>query len=114
MPASAPSARMETARKVLLNLILPAVGSALCALAINGILIPHKFLSGGFVGVALEIHSLLPVLPVAWLYFVLNVPLFTLGWMYVGRRFFLYSVAGTDPLHGNHLQGTVASQTVDP
>jgi len=95
MPASATSNKMETARKVLWNLILLGVGSALCALAINGILIPHKFLSGGFVGLALEIHYLLPMLPVAWLYFVLNVPLFTLGWMYVGRRFFLYSIAGT-------------------
>ena len=96
MPASAPPVnKLETARKILLNLILLGVGSALCALAINGVLIPHKFLSGGFVGVALEIHYLLPGLPVAWLYFFLNVPLFTLGWMYVGRRFFLYSLAGT-------------------
>lgn len=28
------------------------------------------------------------------LYFALNIPLFSLGWVYVGRRFFLYSVAG--------------------
>ncbi len=96
MAASAPPVdKLETARKILLNLTLLGVGSALCALAINGLLIPHKFLSGGFVGVALEIHYLLPVLPVSWLYLFLNVPLFTLGWMYVGRRFFLYSLAGT-------------------
>ena len=72
-----------------------AVGSTLCAIAINGILIPHKFLSGGFVGLALVTYYLFPLLPVDWLYFLFNLPLFALGWMYVGRRFFLYSMAGT-------------------
>jgi uncharacterized membrane-anchored protein YitT (DUF2179 family) len=70
------------------------VGSVLCALAINGILIPHEFVSGGFTGLALVIYYLLPAVPVAWIYFFLNVPLFALGWKYVGRRFFIYSIAG--------------------
>jgi uncharacterized membrane-anchored protein YitT (DUF2179 family) len=33
-------------------------------------------------------------MPVSWLFFALNVPVFVIGWMYVGRRFFLYSLAG--------------------
>jgi len=71
-----------------------SLGSALCAVAINGILIPQQFYGAGFSGVSLVIHYLVPTLPVAALYFVLNVPIFALGWMYVGRRFFLYSIAG--------------------
>ena len=63
-------------------------------MAINGILIPQKFFAAGFTGVSLIIHYLVPSLPVAVLYLVLNVPLYVLGWMYVGRRFFLYSIAG--------------------
>jgi uncharacterized membrane-anchored protein YitT (DUF2179 family) len=70
------------------------VGSALCAVAINGILIPRQFLSGGFTGLALVVHYLLPFLPVGGLYFFFNIPLFILGWRFVGRRFFLYSIAG--------------------
>jgi uncharacterized membrane-anchored protein YitT (DUF2179 family) len=70
------------------------VGSALCAVAINGILIPRQFLSGGFTGLALVIYYLLPFLPVGGLYFLFNVPLYILGWKFVGRRFFLYSIAG--------------------
>jgi len=66
----------------------------LVAVAINGILIPHQFVSGGFTGVALVIHYLFPSLPLALLYFLLNVPIFVLGWTFVGRRFFLYSILG--------------------
>jgi uncharacterized membrane-anchored protein YitT (DUF2179 family) len=66
----------------------------ICAMAINGILIPHKFLSGGFVGTTLIIYYLFPFLPVAGIYFVLNLPVFFLGWRHIGPRFFVYSVAG--------------------
>ena len=87
-------AKLESARLVLWNLFLITSGSLICALAINGILIPHGFLSGGFVGATLIIHYLFPFLPVAALYFVLNIPVYFLGWKYIGRRFFIYSVAG--------------------
>jgi uncharacterized membrane-anchored protein YitT (DUF2179 family) len=86
--------QLQRLRSVLWNLFLITSGSVICALAINGILIPHKFLSGGFVGMSLIIHYLFPFLPVAVLYFVLNIPVYFLGWKYIGRRFFLYSVAG--------------------
>ena len=86
--------RLRILRQVFWNLGLISVGSVLCAVAINGILIPHEFVSGGFTGLALVIYYLLPAVPVAWIYFFLNVPLFTLGWKYVGRRFFIYSIAG--------------------
>ena len=87
-------AKLESARLVLWNLFLITSGSLICALAINGILIPHGFLSGGFVGATLIIHYLFPFLPVAALYFVLNIPVYFLGWKYIGRRFFIYSLAG--------------------
>jgi uncharacterized membrane-anchored protein YitT (DUF2179 family) len=85
---------LQKVRLVLWNLFLITSGSLICALAINGILIPHKFLSGGFVGTTLIIHYLFPALPVAGLYFVLNLPVYFLGWKYIGQRFFWYSAAG--------------------
>ena len=84
----------EAIGQVLWNVCLISVGSVICAIAVNGILIPHGFLSGGFVGMTLIIHYLAPILPVSLLYFVLNIPVYCLGWMYVGKRFFLFSVAG--------------------
>jgi uncharacterized membrane-anchored protein YitT (DUF2179 family) len=89
------SAALGPARQIVWNLLLLAAGSLLCGVAINGILIPQKFFGAGFAGVCLVIHYLIPVLPVAALYFLLNIPVFTLGWKYVGRRFFLYSIPGT-------------------
>ena len=81
-------------RHIVWHVGLITVGSALCAVAINGILIPRQFLSGGFTGLALVVHYLLPFLPVGGLFFLFNIPLYVLGWKYVGRRFFLYSIAG--------------------
>ena len=76
------------------NILLIFAGSLLCALAINGILIPQHFLSGGFTGLALIIHYLDPRLPLGLIYFVINIPVFLMGWKLVGRRFFFYSLAG--------------------
>ncbi|MBN1636210.1 MAG: YitT family protein [Deltaproteobacteria bacterium] len=80
--------------QVPVNIFLLIIGSVFCAVAINGILIPHEFLSGGFSGLSLFIHYLLPGISVGIIYFLLNIPLYALGWRYVGRRFFLYSIAG--------------------
>jgi uncharacterized membrane-anchored protein YitT (DUF2179 family) len=76
------------------NLLLLTVGSLLCAAAINGILIPRQFLAGGVGGLAVFIHYVFPALPVGVSYFLLNIPLFVLGWVFVGRRFFFYSLCG--------------------
>ncbi|MFW6239458.1 MAG: YitT family protein [Thermodesulfobacteriota bacterium] len=76
------------------NLFLITAGSVICAWAINGILLPHEFLSGGVTGAALILHYRFPDVPVSVLYFLLNIPLYFLGWRYIGRRFFWYSVAG--------------------
>jgi len=81
-------------REVSWNLFLISLGSVLCAIAVNGILVRLQFLSGGFTGVALIIHYLVPVVPLGTLYFLLNIPLFLLGWKFVGPRFFIYSIAG--------------------
>ena len=74
---------MKALPQVLWNLGLIAVGSALCAVALNGILIPRGFLSGGFTGLALIIHYLFPAFPLSAIYFLLNIPNFAFGWKYL-------------------------------
>ncbi len=83
-----------SARQILWNLFLIALGSLICAVAVNGILVPQQFFGAGFTGVAIIIHYLVPPLPMSGLYLLLNIPVFALGWFYVGRRFFFYSIAG--------------------
>ena len=82
------------AGKICWNLLLISLGSALCALSINGILIPKGFYGAGFTGIALLVHYVSPALPVALIYLAINIPVFGIGWIYVGRRFFFYSIAG--------------------
>jgi len=79
---------------VLWNLLLIFAGSVLCAVGIKGILVPKQFLAGGVTGLALLGHYVFPSLPIGFIYFLLNIPLFVIGWMFVGRRFFWYSLAG--------------------
>ncbi len=96
-PAGTPSAgRLNSGGliEIARNLGLICLGNTLMAVAVNGILIPHQFLSGGVTGVALMIHYLFPAWPMAQVFVLLNIPLFLLGWAFVGRRFFIYSVFG--------------------
>ena len=85
---------MKQTLTVLWNLLLIFAGSVICAVAIKGILIPKQFLAGGVTGLALLGHYIFPSLPLGFIYFLLNIPLFVIGWMFVGRRFFWYSLAG--------------------
>jgi uncharacterized membrane-anchored protein YitT (DUF2179 family) len=80
--------------EILWNLLLIIFGSVLCTVAIKGILIPNQFLAGGFTGLALLLHYVIPAVPVGVAYFLLNVPNFIFGWVHVGKRFFSYSLAG--------------------
>ena len=87
-------------RKICWNLVLISIGSVLCALSINGILIPKGFYGAGFTGIALLVHYMVPAVPVALVYFVINIPVFGIGWIYVGRRFFLLQYRGHAYFHG--------------
>jgi uncharacterized membrane-anchored protein YitT (DUF2179 family) len=79
---------------VLWNLLLIFTGSVLCAAAVKGILVPKQFLAGGVTGLALLGHYVFASLPIGFIYFLMNIPLFVIGWMFVGRRFFWYSLVG--------------------
>ncbi|MDH5523965.1 MAG: YitT family protein [Desulfobulbaceae bacterium] len=81
-------------KQLVWNILLITVGSVLCAVAINGILIPKQFVTGGMTGIALIIHKMVPSVSVAVIYVFLNIPLFIAAWMSVGRRFFFYSCVG--------------------
>ncbi len=85
---------MRQLQKILWNLFLIFAGCILCATALKGILVPKQFLAGGLTGLSLLIYYVLPVMPLGLIYFLLNIPMFVIGWRYVGRRFCLYSLAG--------------------
>lgn len=76
------------------NIFLLTVGSLIFGIGIKGIALPHGFISGGFSGLCLLIYYWTGSLSPGVLYFLLNIPIFLLGWRYVSRRFFGYSLYG--------------------
>ncbi len=77
-----------------LNIGLISIGSIIYAIGINGVIVPHGFLTGGVLGISLLAHYFTPVLGVGFIYFCLNIPLMILGWFTISRRFMFYSLFG--------------------
>ena len=76
------------------NLILLMAGAVVLAIGIKAIAIPHGFITGGFSGLSLLIYYVFKGLSPGIWYFVLNIPLFIAGWIFLSRRFFFYSLFG--------------------
>lgn len=64
------------------------------AIGIKSIAIPHGFITGGFSGLSLLIYYVFGGLSPGMWNIVLNIPLFILGWIFLSRRFLLYSLFG--------------------
>lgn len=91
---SKPQAIILSPQQLIKDVVMLCIGSTLCAIATNSILIPQNFLTGGITGIALIIHKMIPTLDVGLIYFIFNIPLFVMAWMSVGRRFFFFSIIG--------------------
>jgi len=70
------------------------LGALLWAVSINGILVHHKLLSGGISGLALVIYYLVPKLSVGLMVFLINIPLFIMGWTMISGKFLAFSLLG--------------------
>ena len=91
---------MQGARRALVKRDLwvtypPVVaGGLIWSIAINGILIHNQFMSGGVSGFALVIHYLFKFLPVGLMVFLMNIPIFAIGWVIISGKFFALSLLG--------------------
>lgn len=68
------------------------LGSLIYALAYNIFYAPNLVAMGGLTGLGQVINALIPVLPVGTMVFVMNVPLFFLGWKYIGGHLLVSSL----------------------
>jgi uncharacterized membrane-anchored protein YitT (DUF2179 family) len=77
------------------NMALITLGSFVFAVGLKAIALPHGLISGGMSGLSLLLYYTFgwPE-PGVW-YLLLNVPIFILGWFFISRRFFFYSLYGT-------------------
>ena len=71
------------------NLLLILIGSFVFAIEVKGAALPHEFISGGMSGFCLLIYYATQWLSPGIWYFIINIPIFIVGWLFVSRRFFL-------------------------
>jgi len=76
------------------NLFLISAGSFIFAIGVKAVAMPQEFISGGMSGLCLLIFYWTQWLSPGILYFIINVPIFIIGWLMISRRFFLYSIFG--------------------
>ncbi len=79
---------------VLWNLFLISAGSIIFGIGLKSIAIPHGFITGGISGLTLLFYYVSGLLSPGLWYLVVNIPIFLIGWIYVSRRFFFYSLFG--------------------
>ena len=66
------------------NYFFILLGAALYALTFNGFFAANSVAFGGVTGLAQLVNAFVPALPVGTLVFLFNVPLFLLGWTFLG------------------------------
>ncbi|MFA5902973.1 MAG: YitT family protein [Desulfobacula sp.] len=77
------------------NLFLITLGSVITGIGLKAIVIPHGMITGGFAGTGLLIYYYTKTLTPGTWYFILNIPVFIAGWVFISRRFLFYSLYGT-------------------
>lgn len=76
------------------NLFLITLGCLIYAAALKGVIIPNGMITGGFSGLGLLFLYASEKLTAGTWYLILNIPVFVLGWKFLSKRFFLYSLYG--------------------
>lgn len=83
---------MASMKKTLFPFLIITLASAVYALGFVWCYAPNGIAFGGVTGVAQIINYLVPALPVGITVIVLNVPLFILGWKFIGGRLLVSSL----------------------
>lgn len=83
----------ESKFKYVPMLIVILLGGIIGGISFNVFLIPHRLLSGGVSGIALILNYLLGYNP-GVLIFVMNIPVFLLGYKFIDNEFIILSLIG--------------------
>lgn len=85
---------VQKLRPALKNVLFIAIGAAIFALGFDLFLAPNQIGAGGVSGLGMVIHAFVPVISVGLFSILVNIPLFLLGYRFVGRKFFWGSLVG--------------------
>jgi len=76
------------------NIFFITVGAYIFSFGLNYFTIANQLSEGGFTGIALLLNYIFEWSP-SIIILVLNIPLFILGWYYLGRSSMIYTIIGT-------------------
>lgn len=77
---------------LLWNLLLITLGAVVFAIGVQAVVVHHNFITGGLYGTGLLIYYKTGWLSPGIWFMIFNLPLFLVGWFFISRRFFLYSL----------------------
>lgn len=86
-PLTPPKWRQHRALDFIWRIFIVLAADFIGAVGVNNFLVPGHILAGGITGISQIIHHYILVLPIGTLYALLNLPLFLLGYKYLGKRF---------------------------
>lgn len=86
--------KLSYKQQIAFNSLSIIVGNALYALTVVLFLVPSGLITGGGTGIALAVNKAVG-LPVSGVLFVINVAMLVLGWIVLGRRFAITTIAST-------------------
>jgi uncharacterized membrane-anchored protein YitT (DUF2179 family) len=73
------------------NLLQTVIGCSLAVLAMQGFLIPNRFLDGGITGISILLHKLYHI-NISILSIILNIPFIYLGYRRIGKTFAVQTI----------------------
>jgi len=76
------------------NLFLITLGTIIAGIGLKAIVIPHGMITGGFSGAGILVFYYTQIFTPGIWYFIINIPVFVLGWLFISKRFLLYSIYG--------------------
>ena len=82
-------------KKTAVNCFYVLAGSALFSLSVNMFSVPNGIVQGGLAGISIMINRIFPFIPVGLSVFTLNIPLFIIGYLRLGKGLVLRSIAAT-------------------
>ena len=80
--------------KTILKYLVIAIGTFIYGLGVNFLMRPNGIISGGITGIAMVINYAFPLLPIGVMIFVINIPIFIVGFKVLGWRFVIASLIG--------------------
>ncbi|MCK5129387.1 MAG: YitT family protein [Clostridiales bacterium] len=79
------------------HILFVLIGTFMMSVAINGLFLPQNILSGGITGIALLFHLLFDI-NTSIIILIVNIPIFILGYMFINKKFILWSAFGMGAL----------------